>query len=163
MLEFRFKNLEQPLSTLQGEKYLLKRMAQAFLCLTMIISATSYCFAQATGNIKGTVADPNGGLVAGATIEAVSSQTGEKRTTSTSDSGTYSITNLPVGVYTLTATAAGFGPGTAKDVQVSVSFTTEVSLALPVGGATANVVITSGDISTQLNTNDQQLSTLIDK
>src|SRR5215212_8524238 len=176
MLEFRFKNLEQPLSSvrssrilprkiqsvLQGEKYLLNRMAQAFLCLTMIISATSYCFAQATGNIKGTVADPNGGLVAGATIEAVSSQTGEKRTTTTSDSGTYSITNLPVGVYTLTATAAGFGPGTAKDVQVSVSFTTEVSLALPVGGATANVVITSGDISTQLNTNDQQLSTLID-
>jgi hypothetical protein len=176
MLEFRFKNLEQPLSTVrssrilprkiqsvfQGEKYLLNRMAQAFLCLTMIISATSYCFAQATGNIKGTVADPNGGLVAGATIEAVSSQTGEKRTTTTSDSGTYSITNLPVGVYTLTATAAGFGPGTAKDVQVSVSFTTEVSLALPVGGATANVVITSGDISTQLNTNDQQLSTLID-
>jgi Carboxypeptidase regulatory-like domain len=142
---------------------MLNRMARAFLCVTIIISATGYCFAQATGNIKGTVADPNGGLVAGATVEAVNAQTGEKRTTTTSDAGTYNITNLPVGIYTLTATATGFDPGTAKDVQVSVSFTTEANIALPVGGATATVVISSGsDVSTQLNTNDQQLSTLID-
>ncbi|HJY31211.1 MAG TPA: TonB-dependent receptor, partial [Pyrinomonadaceae bacterium] len=142
---------------------MLNSLARAFLCLTIIISATSYCFAQATGNIKGAVADPNGGLVAGATVEAVNAQTGEKRSTTTSDAGTYNITNLPVGTYTVTATATGFGPGTAKDVQVSVSFTTEANIALPVGGATATVVVTTAtDVSTQLNTNDQQLSTLID-
>ena len=142
---------------------MLNRIARAFLCLTIIISATGYCFAQSTGNIKGTVADPNGGLVAGAAIEAVNNQTGEKRTATTSDVGTYNITNLPVGVYTLTATATGFGPGTAKDVQVSVAFTTEANIALPVGGATASVTVSSAnDVSTQLNTNDQQLSTLID-
>src|SRR5690349_24865427 len=98
---------------------MLNRMARAVLCLTIIISATGYCFAQATGNIKGAVADPNGGLVAGATVEAVNAQTGEKRSTTTTDAGTYSITNIPVGVYTLTATDTGFGPGTAKDVQVT--------------------------------------------
>ncbi|HJS25246.1 MAG TPA: carboxypeptidase-like regulatory domain-containing protein, partial [Pyrinomonadaceae bacterium] len=142
---------------------MLNRMARAFLCLTIIISATGYCFAQATGNIKGAVADPNGGLVAGATVEAVNTQTGEKRTTTTTDGGTYSITNLPVGTYTITATATGFGPGSAKDVHVSVAFTTEQNIALPVAGATATVVVSSGsDVSTQLNTNDQQLSTLID-
>jgi hypothetical protein len=103
---------------------MLNRLARAFFCLTVIISATGYCFAQATGNIKGNVVDPNGGLVAGATVEAVSNQTGEKRTTTTSDSGSYNITNLPVGIYTVTATQTGFGPGTAKDVQVSVAFTT---------------------------------------
>src|SRR4030095_3306088 len=97
------------------EKHMLNRLARAFFCLTIIISATGYCFAQATGNIKGTVVDPNGGLGAGATVEAVSTQTGEKRTTTTSDSGSYNITNLPVGIYTLTATQTGFGPGTAKD------------------------------------------------
>lgn len=142
---------------------MLKRMARAVLCLTILISATGYCFAQATGNIKGSVADPNGGLIAGATVEAVNAQTGEKRSTTTSDAGTYNITNLPVGTYTVTATATGFGPGTAKDVQVSVSFTTEANIALPVGGASATVVVsTATDVSTQLNTNDQQLSTLID-
>lgn len=142
---------------------MLNRMARALLCLTIIISATGYCFAQATGNLKGAVADPNGGLVAGATVEAVNAQTSEKRSTTTTDAGTYSITNLPVGIYTVTATATGFGPGTAKDVQVSVSFTTEANIALPVGGASATVVVTTAtDVSTQLNTNDQQLSTLID-
>jgi len=141
---------------------MLNTLARAILCLTIIISATGYCFAQATGNIKGVVADPNGGLVAGATVEAVNAQTGEKRTTTTTDAGNYNITNLAIGLYSITATAPGFGPGTAKDVQVSVAFTTEANIALPVGGATANVVVTSGDVSTQLNTNDQQLSTLID-
>jgi carboxypeptidase family protein len=142
---------------------MLNRMARAFLCLTIIFGATSYCFAQATGNIKGAVADPNGGLVAGATVEAVNAQTGEKRSTTTSDAGTYNITNLPVGIYTLTATATGFGPGTAKDVQVSVAFTTEANISLPVGGASATVTVSSAtDVSTQINTNDQQLSTLID-
>ena len=53
---------------------MLNRMARALLCLTIIISATGYCFAQATGNIKGSVADPNGGLVAGATVEVVNNQ-----------------------------------------------------------------------------------------
>lgn len=141
---------------------MLNKMARAFLCLTIIISATGYCFAQATGNIKGTVADPNGSLVAGATVEAVNNQTGEKRTTTTTDAGTYNITNLPVGTYKLSATATGFGQGNAE-VQVSVAFTTEANIALPVGGATATVVVSSGsDVSTQINTNDQQLSTLID-
>src|ERR1041384_4398812 len=65
----------------EKEKHMLNRLARAFLCLTIIISATGYCFAQATGNIKGSVADPNGGLVAGATVEAVNNQTGEKRST----------------------------------------------------------------------------------
>src|ERR1041384_1766518 len=113
---------------------MLNRMARALLCLTIIISATGYCFAQATGNIKGSVADPNGGLVAGATVEAVNAQTGEKRSTTTTDAGTYSITNLPVGTYKLNASATGFGQGTAE-VQVSVAFTTEANIALPVGGA----------------------------
>src|SRR4029079_15185778 len=81
--------IEQYSIVFEKEKHMLNRMARAFLCLTIIISATGYCFAQATGNIKGAVADPNGGLVAGATVEAVYAKTGEKRSTTTSDAGTY--------------------------------------------------------------------------
>lgn len=142
--------------------FMLKRMAQILTCLTVIIGASSICLAQATGSIKGTVVDAAGALVAGASIEAVNDNTGEKRTTTSTDNGSFSITNLTVGTYTVTGTATGFAPGTAKDVKVSVAFTTEVPLVLAVGGATANVVITSGDVQTQVNNSDQQLSTLID-
>lgn len=139
-----------------------RRLAQAFVCLTLMIGATSIAFAQATGSIKGVVTDPNGANVAGATVEAVNDNTGEKRTTTTSENGDYTITNLSAGTYTVTANAGGFSAVTVQQVTISVSFTTDLSLALAVGGASANVIVTTGDAQTQLNTTDQQLSTLID-
>src|SRR6185503_9141311 len=50
----------------------------------------------------------------------------------------------------------------AKEVKVSVAFTTDVPLVLSAGGTTANVTVTAGDAQTQLNTTDHQLSTLLD-
>lgn len=141
---------------------MFRSLAQALFCLTLVFSSASVSFAQATGNIRGTVTDPNGATVAGATIEAVNDKTGDKRVTTTSDDGTFTINSVPVGVYTITANAAGFAAATAKEVEISVSFTTDVPLSLPIEGATASVVVTTGDVQTQLNTTDQQLSTLID-
>ncbi|HEY7786161.1 MAG TPA: TonB-dependent receptor [Pyrinomonadaceae bacterium] len=138
------------------------RLAQGVLGLTLLIGATSVCLAQATGNIRGVVADSAGATVAGAAVEALNTNTGEKRTTTTTDDGSYSILNIPIGVYSVTATASGFAPSTVQAVNVSVSFTTEVPISLAVGEATANVVVTAGDVQTQVNTTDQQLSTLID-
>lgn len=141
---------------------MLNRIARAWLLITLIAGVSSVCYAQSTGSIKGTVADSTGALIPGATVEVINDNTGEKHTTTAADNGTYGITNLPVGVYTVNANASGFAPATAKEVKVSVAFTTEVPLVLAVGGASATVVVTSGDVQTQVNTNDQQLSTLID-
>src|SRR6185436_15116238 len=103
-----------------------------------------------------------GAVIPGATVEATNDATGEKRSTTTSNDGSYSISNLQVGIYTVTANASGFSSATAKEVKVSVAFTTDVPLVLAAGGATANVTVTAGDAQTQLNTTDQQLSTLLD-
>ena len=127
-----------------------------------ILSAAFLCAAQSTGSIKGTVTDPQGALVAGATVEAVNTTTNEKRTARTAENGAYSITNLTVGIYTVTADASGFSTATVQEVRVSVAFTTDVPVALSVGGASANVVVKSGDAQIQLNNTDQQLSTLLD-
>lgn len=141
---------------------MVRRLVHFLLTLILLTGAVATCFAQSTGSVKGTVTDVNGALVAGANVEATNDNTGEKRGASTADNGTYNIGNLPVGIYTVTANAAGFSPATNKEVKVSVAFATDVSFALAVGGATANVVVTSGDVQTQVNTNDQQLSTLLD-
>lgn len=141
---------------------MFKTLAQVLFCLTLFLSATTISFGQATGDLKGTVIDPNGAAVAGATVEAVNDKTAEKRTTTSSDSGTFSITNLPVGSYTVTANATGFAPSTTKEVKISVAFTTELPIALPVAGAQGTVTVTTADVATQLNTTDQQLSTLLD-
>ncbi|MDQ5844850.1 MAG: TonB-dependent receptor, partial [Acidobacteriota bacterium] len=140
---------------------MFRRFVQALFTLVLILGATTVCLAQ-NGNIKGTVADSAGALIAGATVEATNDSTGEKRSTTTADDGSYSIPNLQVGLYTVTANASGFAAATTKEVKVSVAFTTDVPLVLAAGGASANVTVTAGDAQTQLNTTDQQLSTLLD-
>src|SRR5262245_3970104 len=157
------KSITWILTSSQKEKFMFKTLAQMLVCLAIIAGATSITFAQAsTGVLKGTVADANGAVIASATVEAVNDATSDKRTATSADDGTFTIPNLPVGIYTVTANATGFAPATNKKVKISVAFTTEVTLSLAVGGASANVTITSGDVQTQINNTDQQLSTLID-
>jgi hypothetical protein len=128
----------------------------------MLLLATTAIFAQgASGNISGTVRDPNGAIVSGATVEVTNNATGEKRTTTTSDEGVYSVPNLTVGTYNVAVTSAGFATATAKDVNVSVSFTTNLDLSLSPQGAAESVTVVGADTATSLNTTDQQLSTLI--
>lgn len=132
----------------------------AAVCL--FIFATSLTFAQtAKGTIQGTVKDPNGAAVVGATVEAANDATGDKRTATTSDEGVYTFTNLDVGTYTLTISGTGFTPSTVKGIQVSVSFTLTQDVQLSLAGASETVTVASGDAQTTVNTTDQQLSTLI--
>jgi hypothetical protein len=132
--------------------------------LMLVLGAFSAAFGQgSTGNIGGTVTDAKGAVVAGATVEVTNQETGNKRTAVTADNGSYTIPNLTVGLYTVTTTAAGFAASTVKDVKVSVAFTAPVDLALNPAGAAETVTVTAGDAATQLNTTDQQLSTIIEQ
>lgn len=133
------------------------------LALLALMGAVSLSFGQASkGTITGTVTDQNGGVVAGATVEATNIATNEKSTATTNDSGAYTLSNLTVGEYTVSVNATGFASSTYKGVKVSVSFNTTTDVVLNPQGATETVVVTSGDSQTQVNSTDQQLSTLLD-
>jgi hypothetical protein len=137
------------------------RLALAASCALLFV--TAQVFAQsAKGGVTGTVTDPNGAVVVGATVEATSEATGEKRTATTTDQGVYTIPNLNVGAYTLTVSAPGFSSATVQDVTVTVSFTLTRDVQLGLAGAQEVVTVSSGDAQTAVNTTDQQLSTLID-
>jgi hypothetical protein len=127
----------------------------------MILSATLAYSQGATGAITGTVHDPNGAVVSGASVEVTNNSTGEKRTATTNDQGDFTVPNLPVGSYTLTVNATGFATGTARDVKVSVSFTTDTDVALSLAGAAETITVVGNDTQTTVNTTDQALSTLI--
>ena len=115
-----------------------------------------------SGTINGTVRDTVGAAIAGASIDVTNNNTGEKRVAVSNDQGGYTVPNLPVGEYTVSVTASGFASGKVEQVKVSVSFTTDVDVALNPAGASESIIVTSGDTQTSVNTNDQQLSTLID-
>ena len=60
------------------------------------------------GTITGTITDPTGLAIAGATIQAKNAETGAAYTAASTASGNYSILNLPVGTYALSVTVSGF-------------------------------------------------------
>jgi len=133
------------------------------LLLFAMTGTISHSFAQtANGSLGGTVTDQQGSVVAGANVDVTNQATGEKHNTTTSDNGTYTIPNLTVGLYTVVATGTGFASTTIKDVKISVSISTSQDFVLNPQGASETVVVTSGDAQTQLNTTDQQLTTLLD-
>ncbi|HEV2860318.1 MAG TPA: TonB-dependent receptor [Pyrinomonadaceae bacterium] len=140
---------------------MLRRFLTALCC---VLLASSLASAQtARGDINGTVRDPNGAAVVGATVEATNNATGEKRTATTNDEGVYTLTNLNAGSYTLTVSAPGFGNSTVKDVNVTVAFTLTQDVSLAPSGAQEIVTVSGQDAQVAVNTTDQQISTLINQ
>lgn len=113
-----------------------------------------------TGQISGRVLDPNGAVVAGATVTVKSVGTGAERTTTTTDEGFYTVTNLQPGLYDITVQAPGFNPTTQRtQVTVGARNTVDFTLAVAaVSGGTVEVVAGSG---LEVNTQTQELSTVV--
>ncbi len=114
------------------------------------------------GTVSGVVTDSNGDAIVGATVTVTDLDKGTKRSTTTNESGIYVIPNLVVGNYSVIASASGFQEKKVGNIRVSVAATNPVRIILSATGVTGVVNITAGDESLTVNTNDQQLSTLID-
>src|ERR1017187_6635100 len=72
------------------------------LVIGLGLALTANVFGQASainGEITGTVTDPSGAAIAGATVEISNTDTGFKQSTKTGDSGLYRFTVLPLGTY----------------------------------------------------------------
>ena len=92
-------------------------------------------------NLNGTVTDPSGARVASAKVQVLETDTGFIRQTTTGDSGTYSISSLPVGNYNLTISREGFKTYVETGIELFVGQTRTVDAQLVVGAATAKVEV----------------------
>ncbi|MEK6334219.1 MAG: TonB-dependent receptor [Acidobacteriota bacterium] len=145
---------------------MFKGMIRIAGMLALVVLAGTFQLSMAQGglgSLSGRVTDSNNAVVPNATVEATNQATGEKRSATTNDDGAYSIPNLSVGLYTVTATGTSFAATTTKDFKISVAFTATQDFVLKPQGAQETVVITTGEAATQLNTTDQQLSTIIEQ
>jgi hypothetical protein len=98
---------------------------------------------ETTGNIQGTVKDPTGAVIAGASITATNAQ--RSFTATTNEGGEYTFNNLQPGMYTVTATGAGFNTVTRENVPVELGRTLQVNFDLAVGATSATVTVTAND------------------
>jgi hypothetical protein len=96
------------------------------------------------GTISGTVKDPSGAIVPGASVTVTSDQTGAARTVITSEVGSYMVPNLLVGTYTVKITAAGFADYTRTFVLVQAAQVVEVSAALTMANTSQTIQVRAG-------------------
>jgi hypothetical protein len=94
------------------------------------------------GTVVGTVTDPSGGAIAGATVKITSLGTNEIRTATTSGSGAYSFANLSPGQYRVDVQQAGFKQSVRSPVEVQVDVASRVDVALEVGDVSQAVEVT---------------------
>lgn len=116
-------------------------------CLLMLLAVDNrQAFAQATtGTLRGTVVDPNGQVVAGATVSAKNEDTGvQTPAATTTDDGIFVFSNLILGTYSVTvSTSAGFKTKTITGIPVRIA-DTELKVELEVGGAQETITVVAG-------------------
>ncbi len=119
----------------------MRRLLATALLAVLIIPAL---LAQGpVGTLNGTITDPAGAVVPGATVIATNNATGvETKTTSTS-SGTYTLPYLPGGTYTIRVNAPGFETSTAENVILRVAQTMTIDLKLQVGKMNQEIVVSA--------------------
>jgi hypothetical protein len=124
--------------------------------------AGSALYAQTSfGRISGSVTDASGAAIPGATIKIIDTETQTARTVETDGSGFYTVTNLPVGPYTLEASQKGFQTKQLTGINVVADGRLTADFKLAVGDISQSVEVTS-QAGEALNTTSGELSRVIE-
>ena len=117
---------------------------QRYACLiTVLLAVSGSALAQTSStSLQGTVSDPSGSAIQGATAVLVNAGSMAERATVTGGQGEYNFLALPPGTYTLTISAKGFTRYEQKDIQLLVNTPATVNVRLKVGAATETVTVT---------------------
>jgi hypothetical protein len=115
------------------------RLWEGVVCL--LLGATLMFGQGANGTITGTVTDPTGSVVPGVNVQAKNTATGAVYSGASTGAGNYAILNLPVGTYTVTATAAGFKTYTHENLAIAAAQVLREDIKLEVGAASETVTV----------------------
>src|SRR5215211_6701390 len=105
-----------------------------------------------SGQLTGSITDPNGAAVVGASVTATQTGTNLQRTATTNDDGLYNLTDLPIGEYRISVKGTGFKESVTTNVTVNVASVTRQDFKLEVGAVGEVVTITSDTIQVETQT-----------
>src|SRR5919106_5474450 len=120
------------------QKYLLVLLTVGLCALPALGQVGS------TGSLSGTVTDPKGAVVAGATVTVKNTGPNQEFSTQTNNNGAYNIPTLSSGVYTATIAAAGFKQAAVTEIKVDVGKASTINVELEVGSANETVTVVGG-------------------
>lgn len=109
-----------------------------------------------SGDLVGTVFDKTGATVPGAKVVATNTETSVRHETTANTQGEYRFTNLPVGIYNVTASAANFATTSVNGFKVELNKTSTLPITLEVSAASTTIEVSGGAVA--LDTTTAQLS-----
>jgi hypothetical protein len=122
----------------------MKRFLWCGLLLAVFLVLGSAAFPQASSSsLQGTVTDPSGSAIPGATVVLTSTESTSERTVETGTQGEYRFLAVPPGTYTLSVTARGFAHYAQTGLALLVNTPTTANIQLKVGSVTENVNVSS--------------------
>jgi len=128
--------------------------------LSLSLFTTRCAFSQANAGITGTVTDSSGAVVSGASVDITNEGTSVVSKTETSSAGTYAVTGLNPGKYTVAIEASGFKKNVQNQVTVEVSTTATINVTLTPGATSESVEVTASGVA--LNTTQPQLGSTVE-
>src|SRR5262252_2464102 len=140
----------------------MKTISRTIILTTVMLLAAAHLHAQgATASISGTVLDPTGAAIPGASITVRNLGTTFTRTVISDDQGRYVAPELPIGEYEVQASLAGFQTVVRRGISLTVGSRPVVDLQLPIGQAAETVSVT-GDVS-PVETTSSSVSSLVNQ
>jgi len=116
--------------------------------LSLVMLLATGVFAQTfRGNLAGVATDASGAVLPGAKLQLDSPSTGLSRTETSSANGDFLFVDLPVGIYTLTASNPGFQTKKIDNIEIAVSKTTNISVQFAVAQQQSTVEVSASAVS----------------
>jgi hypothetical protein len=111
----------------------LTRHLWLWLIVTCLALPASLSGQKATAELVGTVRDPTGAVLVGTVVKLIEIDTGLTRSVSTNNDGTYVLSGVPAGRYTLEAQLAGFKRKRTEGIVLQVNHRTRIDIAMEIG------------------------------
>lgn len=109
----------------------------------VLLAGGRFAWGQAATSVRGTVTDPSGSVVAGATVVLANAESRTERAARTGAQGEYQFLFVPPGTYALTVTTAGFQRSQQTDLELLVNTPATANVQLKIGQASEVVTVSS--------------------
>jgi len=131
--------------------YLPSKHSAFFLfVIALLILPVRPSYGQYRAGLQGTVTDPTGAVVPGATVTIVDKETNQTQTVKTDGAGTYTFNRLAPAPYTVSVDAPGFAKKTVDNVNISGETMQGLNVSLDTAGSNQSITVT--DTAPAINT-----------
>ena len=140
-----------------------KSLRILIMTMSFVLCLSAIAFGQrTTGDLEGTVKDPQGAVVPGVSITVTGVTVGFSRTVQSDSNGVYRISQIPAGIYKIsTAELKGLAATSLDNINVALEQSTTADINLGVSGQVNTVNVSSDPIGINVDTTDSKVQTNI--